>query len=154
RVRAARPGGHEAHADLVADLRVGLGGHGRGLLVQGRDGLDAPALAERVVEVHGAAAAHEEDVADAEVGQGAHEPVRQLHGRPASGRWNGAAKSTARPSSSTMGMICERPGRRARSVAASSPRRPNTKSRIMTAETGVWKLEPLTNAWRMSPSVT
>ena len=78
-VGAARAGGHHGHAQVVGGLGVVLGGDGAGLLVRIADGLDVLALRQRSVEVHGAAAGHQEDVLDSLIGNEANDVIGELH---------------------------------------------------------------------------
>ncbi len=79
-VGASGAGGDHADAEVVGDFGVGFGAHGAGLLVGVADGLDGLFGAERLVEVHGAAAGYEEDVLDALRGDELDDVVGEFHG--------------------------------------------------------------------------
>ena len=85
RVGAAGTGGDHSHTQVVDGFRVVLGCHGRGLLVRIADGLDGVALRQRGVQVHGAAASHQENVFDSQSGKEAHHVIgerRLVRARP------------------------------------------------------------------------
>ena len=78
-VDAAGAGGDVDHAGLSADAGVGFGGHGGRLLVVIANVVNARLLANGVVEVHGAAAGDQEDVAHAPIRELADDVVGKLH---------------------------------------------------------------------------
>src|ERR1022692_1758063 len=93
-VDAAGPGGDVDYAGLSADTRIGFGRHGGSLFVMIADILNARFPAYGVVEVHGAAAGNEKDVAHAPIRQLAHDVVGELHARVLSDWGRGSREIT------------------------------------------------------------
>ncbi len=102
RVRRTGTGREHRHAEAVADPRIRFGRDRRRLFVQRRHRLDRFALAERVVQVHRAAAGQHEHVLHAFRGDAAHHVIRQLH--------SSSPEATAsRSSESTISRTAPRP---------------------------------------------
>ena len=78
RVGPAGAGRHQRDAQMIRRLGVVFGGDGTGLFVQIAHELDVHATRQRIVQVHGAAAGHQEHVLDAEIGDEADDVVREL----------------------------------------------------------------------------
>ncbi len=74
-VGAAGAGGHQGHAQVAGVLAVGLGGDCRGLLVQVAHVLQAGRAAQRIDQVHRAAAGQQEHVPHARLGHPLHHVV-------------------------------------------------------------------------------
>ena len=64
---------------MIRCLGVVFGGDGAGLLVQVANELDVLATRQRIIEVHGSAARHQEHMLDTELGHEADDVVRELH---------------------------------------------------------------------------
>src|SRR5438270_3443388 len=78
-VRTTGPGGHHANAKMIGGFRVSLGTDGAGLLMRIAHGCNPSLHAERVIQVHGAAASHQKDVFDALFSDKPDYVVRELH---------------------------------------------------------------------------
>ena len=79
RVESARPGGDVDEAEGAGDARVALGGHGAGLLVVIAGPAEARLARDGIVEVHGAAARDEKDVADPMFDELLDNVIRETH---------------------------------------------------------------------------
>ncbi len=75
----ARPGRHIHRRHAARKASIAFGRHGRCLLMVAADILQTFSAAERVVEVHGAAAGQHEDMTNAMLGYAASDIVRQSH---------------------------------------------------------------------------
>jgi hypothetical protein len=75
RIGPARSRGYQGNPEIVGRLGVALGRHGAGLLVGVANGLQGAALRQGGVQVHGAAAGHQEDVLHALGGDEAHHVI-------------------------------------------------------------------------------
>ena len=78
RVGPARAGRDERDPEIIRRLRIVFGGDGAGLLVQVADVLDVHATRQRIVEVHGAAAGHQEHVLDTLIRDEADDVIGEL----------------------------------------------------------------------------
>ena len=75
-VGAAGPGSDHADAEVIGSFGVSLGAHRAGLLMRVADRLDCSLSAERMVQVHSAAAGYQKHVLHALFGNESHNVVR------------------------------------------------------------------------------
>ncbi len=79
-VGATRPGCHHTDTQMIGGFRVAFGADGAGLLVRIANRLDRGLRAERLIQVHGAAAGDQEDVLHTLIGDKTNNVVGKLHG--------------------------------------------------------------------------
>ncbi len=79
RIRSAGSGCNHGYTEVIRRLRVILRGYGAGLLVMIADELNFSAPAERVVEMHGAAARNQKYMFHSEIGDKTDDVVREFH---------------------------------------------------------------------------
>ena len=80
-IGSARPRCHHRRAQPVGDARMGFRRNGNRLLMQIANVFESLAPAERVIQVHGAAAGEHEHVADLLPGKKFHHIIGELHQR-------------------------------------------------------------------------